>query len=388
MTELIIRTSDRNQFRKCRLAWDYGSKIRLNYMPASPIEPLDFGSAIHDAMQVLYDPKRWHDEDRSLVLVEAHAAFMRWMVKWKKQLVKLNQWDAYKDRHAELIVLGKSMIDFYVTWVAEGPKGNRDKNWEPIFTEIEFEIPIPVSEKNRDIVRNGPRSFTYNRLLRDGEFTRGDYLHKADGNGGSHPILYQGRIDLVILDLQTEKNWIIDHKTAAQFMDQTSWVDKDTQTRSYGWACKQVLGIDIEGVMFNRLRKKVPDKPQVLASGALSKNKSQTTTPELYRAEIKKRGLDPAQYADFLSYFEGQTYVERLSSIHSREAYEQTERAILMEAMDMLGNPFIYPSPDMFSCNYCSFRAPCSAYHDGLDDHWVLNHSGGFVNRSTVGEIK
>lgn len=335
---------------------------------------------MHEGWQVLYDPKRWDDPDRLLVLIEAHAAFMRWMVAWEKRLKARKQWDLQKDRHAELIVLGKGMLDHYVQWVADK---NRDKDWKPIFTEIEFEIPIPVESENQKYV-DARANFVALPIAVDDKLSKTKYLHMYV-DGMAVPVYYQGRIDLIIIDLATGKYWIIDHKTAKQF-GSTLWFDMDTQTRSYGWAAKKVLGIDVEGVMFNRARKALPQPPKVNQNGSLSKNKQQKTTLAVYRAEIKKRGLNPVHYTDFLSSYEEATFFERLTSVHSDQAFQQTERAILQESMDMLDDPFIYPNPGMFACNMCSFRPACQAMHDGQDPMWVLDHSGGYVNRSQLKE--
>lgn len=345
----------------------------------TPIEPLDFGSAIHEGMEVLYDPKRWND-DRTIVLIEAHAAFMRWMNTWKTRLRDLNQWDSQKDRHAELVILGKGMLDNYVEWVTHY---NKDKDWEPKYTEVEFEVPIPVSKVNQKVLDEHPR---FNAIAIDG--MEGLYLHisvldEVSSEYGWQPVYYQGRIDLIIEDIETGKYWIVDHKTAAQF-GSTKWFDMDTQTRSYCWAIKKMLGIDVEGVMFNRLRKKVPSQPTVLKSGELSRSMSQSTTPALYRAAAARLGLNigTPEYVNFLSRFEGQVFNDRPATVLGPDTLEQTERAILFETIDMLGDPLIYPNPGMFNCSSCQFYAPCQAEHDGQDPMWVLDHSGGFTKRS------
>lgn len=388
----IVRTSDRNQFRRCRVAWDFGSKIRMNYRTKTPIEPLDFGSAMHEGLEVLYDPLRWHD-DRTVVLIEAHAAFMRWMVDWRKRLQERNLWETQKARWDELCVMGIGMLNHYVVWVAEG---DYDKNWLPKFVEVEFEIPIPISPKTferltsmgkipeKGELHESHYGYNFCALPIDDE---GLYLHIWDFDKYQYvPVYYQGRIDLIVQDLLTGRYWIVDHKTAAQF-NSTRWFDMDTQTRSYGWAAKQVLGIDVEGVMFNRLRKKVPEKPTVLQSGELSKNVQQKTTPELYKAEIKKRGLNENEYLEFLSRFEGQVYNERLTCVHGKDAFEVTEQGIVFEAIDMLDDPLIYPNPGMFTCNNCEFYAPCQAMHDGQDPIWVLEHSGAFMYQGRRADV-
>ena len=56
--KLIVRTSDRGTFRRCRELWNFTSKIRENWEYVPGVEALDFGTAIHAALEVYYDPDR------------------------------------------------------------------------------------------------------------------------------------------------------------------------------------------------------------------------------------------------------------------------------------------------------------------------------------------
>src|SRR5947209_3560583 len=57
--KLIIRTSDRAYFKRCRQLWDFTSKIRMNYEPLVQPRPLEFGTAIHRGLEVYYNPETW-----------------------------------------------------------------------------------------------------------------------------------------------------------------------------------------------------------------------------------------------------------------------------------------------------------------------------------------
>lgn len=370
----IIRTSDRNQFRRCRQKWDFGSKIRQGYEFVPGIEPLDFGIAIHSGAEVYYDPDRWNDP-RALVQYEATLAFIEHLEEWKKRLQSVDMWDAQRSRWEELMELGIGMLEHYYLWA---PK--HDTDLLPIKSEIEFEISIPVPESVR---------YTVNMLDRFRVGEEGQLQYKIETPLGGPDslvrvewvdVLYQGRIDLLAQIISTGKYAIVDHKSAAQF-GQTEHLDLDTQCGSYKWALKRILNLDIDTVVYSEWRKAIPKPPKVLKSGYLSRNKAQATTVEMYVAEIERLGHDMAWYADFLPKLkENQTEYFRRNEVH-RSDFELAaiERSICMEAIDMLNDPFIYPNPDRWNCNGCAFRTPCLMRQDGSDVDWHLNHSGFYV---------
>lgn len=331
MTQVIIRTSDRNQFRRCRQKWDFTSKMRMNYEYVPGIEPLDFGIAIHAAMEKYYDPVTWHDAPVKEAL--ALGAFQQAMKEWKDRLRSSNQLEMQSDRWDELSKLGVGMLTGYFEWAPP-----RDADIRPVYSEIEFEVPIPGT----------------------------DYL-------------YQGRIDLVVQDSEG-LYWIWDHKTAAT-LGSTEHLELDPQTRSYSWAFQQMLRIPIAGVVYNELRKSAPHPPLELKNGGLSKNKAQLTSKALYRKEIKRLGLNGSDYEEFLNNFVEPEYFRRTEVRYSGAEMERTEQAIVAEAHDMAEGPAIYPNPDRFNCSSCAFRSPCLMREDGSDWKWYLESSGLYTKR-------
>lgn len=369
MQSLIIRTSDTNQFRRCRVAWDFGSKIRMNYEPRRGAIPLEFGTAWHCAMEVVHDPKRASDP-RQVVYTEAWVALKGYLKEWQRRESKLDGYDG--DVFPELIELGKGMLTHYAKWEKTHPiKG------EVMYTEVEFEVKIPVPWQLYAMVHR--RGFGAER---DPDHPEDEtlYLTKGGNPTGGAFVVFQGRIDLVTLWNGRVIIW--DHKTAAQFPESVGWLDKDAQAGRYCWALKQMLGIDVDMVIFRQARKKLPDPPQVLKNGTLSKNKSQRTTPEVYRAEIKRLNHNPAYYADFLATFQGQEYFRDIETYRSRQELENLGLEVLYEALDMLGDPLIYRSPSQFACDWCAYNAPCTARFDGSDWEFILEQSGSYRLRS------
>lgn len=355
MEKLILRTSDRVTFRRCREAWNFGSKIRLDWDYVPGVEALDFGTAIHAGLEVYYDPQRWR-QDRLIVQQESILAFSECMVDWRRRLKHSEQWETIKSDWESLDQLGRGMLNHFFIWA---PKN--DFYWEPEKVEIEFEVPIPVR---------------YATILPPFVSDKEGNLLKYEAGSGFLPVVYQGRIDLIVCDKRNGKYYIVDHKTTGQF-GSYEHLELDTQVSSYAWAIKKIIGIDIAGVIFQELKKKAPLKPKVLKSGALSRDKSQNTTPELYRQAIAENGLNPAEYIDFLNELESHEneYFRRIQVDRTSMELDIVERHVLNEALDMFGNPRIYPNPNRFNCGSCKFHDPCVMKQDGSDWEYFLNHS-------------
>lgn len=369
----VIRTSDRGQFRRCRLKWDFSSKIRRSYEYTAGVEPLDFGIAVHEGADVYYDPLRWNNP-RELVQYEATQAFIESLLKWKRRLMKVEMWDTQKARWGELMELGVGMLEHYYLWAPEN-----DTWFTPVKSEIEFEVPIPVPPSLRDYVLNLKRF----RTNADG------YLEFYTGGmtGDWVIVVYQGRLDLLAEDHETGKYVIIDHKTAAQF-GQVSHLELDTQCGSYKWALRKMLNLAVDKVVYSEWRKDVPHPPKLLKSGLLSQNKAQATTVEMYKAEIKRLGHNPAWYEDFLPRLKEKetVYFRRTPVDRSDTELNNIEWNICAEAIDMLNDPLIYPNPDRWNCNGCQFQQPCIMKQDGSDWQWHLEKSGLYTLREQLPE--
>jgi hypothetical protein len=361
-TAHVIRTSDRQTFKRCRQLWDFGSKIRQNYEPLMAPKPFDFGTAIHFGLQTYYDPRTWDLLPQGARAHLALEAFEKITKDQKGQYLKITSGDLAIDLEIdfkERIELGRGMLEYYFS-VAQ----KLDKGWKPKLVEIEFEVPVLVPE---DMYLSG----------RFGEIQRHLY-YKAD------PVVYQGRVDLVMEDPFGEY-WIWDHKTAAQF-GTTQHLALDEQCGSYIWALKHQLGLNVAGVVYNELRKKVPHPPAELKNGGLSKNKQQDTTYDLYVAAIEAGGYNRSHYEDFLEYLQEcpKEFVRRTQVHRNAKEMEIQSKRICLEAIDMLNNPSIYPNPVKWNCDGCWMFAPCLATQEGGDVDFILRE--GFRKRDEVPE--
>jgi hypothetical protein len=189
------------------------------------------------------------------------------------------------------------------------------------------------------------------------------------------PVVYQGRVDLIVRELlPPHRYWIWDHKTVGQ-MGSTEWLEMDDQGGSYIWALREKLGLNIAGVVYNQLLKDYPKPPVALQGGGFSKNKQQRTTYEVYRRTLEEAGEPLEPYADFLNFLRAQPdrFNRRVQIHRSTTEIANLERAICLEAMDMLGNPAIYRNAGPFNCMGCAYKAPCLAHADGQDVEFILN---------------
>lgn len=327
---IIIRTSDRSYFKRCRQLWDFTSKIRGNWEPLQRYLAFDFGTAMHAGWEAYYDPETWGD--LPTMRRNAKEAF-RLSYASISEKVKVGDLE-FELNFNEAIDLGMRMLDYYFTWA---PKVD---NFTPLYREIEFEVPIP---------------------------------------GLEGLAVYQGRIDLIVED--EYGYWLVDHKTAAQFSS-TQWLALDDQCSSYAWAIRKQLGLEVRGVIYNQARKKPPDLPNVLKNGTFSKNKQQDTTFELYLRAIREAGQEPHWYRDFLLFLKQnpKEFCRRTQVSYSPRTLDIVEQRIQKEAWDMIHDPLIYPSPSPMNCNGCRFFAPCLALMEGADPEPILEEN--YVRRA------
>lgn len=278
---------------------------------------------MHSALEAYYRPETWGKQ--GLQESNSMEAFLI-AIKEVQQLVKIGALE-FEVRFEELKALGIGMLEHYFAWAP-----TRDK-FTPILVEVEFEVPIP----------------------------------------GLEGVVYQGRIDLIVEDDQG-RYWLVDHKTTAQMAD-TEWLALDDQCSSYAWAIKEKLGLRVSGVIYNELRKKVPRKPAPLKSGALSANKAQDTTYEVYLAEVIRLGFNPESYTGILMYLRDnpKDFVRRTRITYGPRVLPIVEDRIRAEAQEMLNNPAIYPTPSRFNCNGCNFFRPCLAKFEGYDPDAILD---------------
>ena len=170
------------------------------------------------------------------------------------------------------------------------------------------------------------------------------------------------------------KYWILEHKTATQI--KTEHTLRDKQISVYVLAA-QTLGVPVSGVIYNTLKKAVPQKPKILKSGKLSKSLGQNITYESYLQAIHELGQSPSLYEDVLSQLR-----ERENPFFHRESVtrtEETAKAVLkdIEQTEKLKQGIVqagyFPRNDTKDCAWdCPFSELCLAELEGADTRPLL----------------
>ena len=216
----VIRPWDREWFKRCRRAWDLGSRTRQSYEPIKPLRMFDFDRAMHDALAVYYFPGMW-DWSRTIVNPLALEAFRKSM-RQQRDTHAAQQAPSAADERAwcDHLELGELMLGQYFEWA---PTVDR---FAAIRVETEFQVDVP-DPSHPD-----------------------EYLTTP----GGEPIRYRGRIDLLVVD-GASSYWLVDHRIAEDTWEDADQLRLDEQRRSYCWAWEDFfLGMKIAGVIYNELR--------------------------------------------------------------------------------------------------------------------------------------
>jgi hypothetical protein len=342
--------------------------MRGDWEPLQAPVPLEFGTAMHSALEVYYDPETWTG-DRVVVQILTKQRFVDVCNEQKKiHLQASDSVDLIVEKDEEFaarVKLGLGMLDHYFIWA---PK--QDTELIPVMTEIEFEVPV--------IVPSGLK-------LRPGFMVGGNNnLLWCNSNNIWIPVVYQGRIDLLVQETCfPNRYWIVDHKTTGN-MGSVEWLDLDEQGGSYCWALREKLGLNIAGVVYNQLLKDYPKPPKELVNGGYSQNKQQRTTYETYLRALEKAGEPLERYTEYLHHLRylQNPFCRRIQIHRSRREIENLERTICLEAIDMIDNPSIYRNAGPFTCMNCAYKPPCLADIDGQDVQFILNEY--YRKRSSV----
>src|SRR5215207_1791450 len=120
---LVITPSDRSAFKRCRRAWDLGSRLRQSWEPNDDVGEADLGAAVHAALAVWYFPGMW-EWDRAIVRPLALEAYHRIVAGWPAGT-------------GDLVRLGATLLERYFDWA---PSVDR---FTPVRVETDFEVSIP-----------------------------------------------------------------------------------------------------------------------------------------------------------------------------------------------------------------------------------------------------
>src|SRR5437879_13510649 len=114
----VLRPREMATYRRCRRAWDFGARIRQNYIPALPPRVFDFDKAVHDALAVYY----FHpmdDWDRSIVRPLALKGFFRSIAENRARFETVAALTAEQEEECYgALERCAAMLDCYCAWPA------------------------------------------------------------------------------------------------------------------------------------------------------------------------------------------------------------------------------------------------------------------------------
>lgn len=314
----LVRTSERNDFKRCPFLWEqtwlYGWRSRREPTWAW------FGTAVHAALETYYKKGQKRSSIKKVLQAFDDAL--------GEETRRMAADPTAEFGDAELIEareLGHAMLIGYVK------EYGKDKQWDVLHTEQPFQI-------------NVPDPFDTTRTLG----------------------VYCGTWDLFVWDNVDEVYRVIDHKTAKRFDGTWRYLSINDQGGSYLWVAPEVLehkgllkgGEEIDGIIFNYLKKSMPDDRPVNAYGhSLNKDGSVSKVqpaPRFHR-EITYRGP------------------------HEREAMARRVQNELAH-MDKMrrGELPIYKTPTA-DCNRCPIFDLCELHERG--DDWQEFRSATMVRR-------
>lgn len=387
-----IHASDISAFKGCRRRWDWSSPTRNNLRRNVRIFGLDpnlwFGSGIHYALEHFYNPVLSRDP------VEA---FLYWFeLQWNGGIVSEEQLDLTYDLHPTEIPpgeyvegyedypdplfrvqglqdlhpspdreefmgykeLGIGMMTFYKDYAA------REDDFIPVAAESQFSIPLG--------------------------FESIDVREESPNYGKKLEVHLRGKRDGIIYFPSRQSFSLLENKTAARVdEDYFTKLENDPQSTTYCVATLAEAYIhdlpwkQIDGVLYNAMRKNYPKPPTITSRGYPSLDRSnEGTTAQLFMETIRDSEFFTLWYQDnekAISYYEhllaegDKLFVQRDWARRNKYEIAAAEEEIIMVAKDMLDNPKIYKNPTgSFSCTRCQFRAPCLAKDDGSDWQGML----------------
>lgn len=377
---LDISVTERVQFRTCRRRWKLETIDNLE--SRLPSWALEFGTGMHLALEVFYNTRS---------LKKAHAALDGWY-KDEEKRARQNELDGLEGAEEllnelhELVELGHIMLDNYKKFdeTAKVQLGKVLAVEGKFKRGVKFQNQPPKGypDSARVIVHPSGRLLVpiVNADTKEPFAIGGGY---ANDTG---PYL-TARIDL-LTERKTPKKgiWVVDHKTATQ-AHQEDGLEFDDQVTGYCYVVWRWTGVIPRGVVYNDLIKQAPKPPRINQGDVLSAAKNQLTTPELYKAELKARGLMTSgglivqekyeQCLESLMARGWDPFFRRFELTRNEEQLLNFERRLVDEYWDMVGTQerpsMIYPNPMVMNCRGCGVKRICLAMEDGSDPQSVID---------------
>lgn len=194
------------------------------------------------------------------------------------------------------------------------------------------------------------------------------------------PFVLVGKIDGIRRHKATGKIWCVEHKTMAKSIPTEEFRVTDVQTAIYDWVLEQLapyIGYkkeDIAGVMFDYIKTKPPTIPDLLKNGQLSQKKIDCDR-WTYLACIKKHGLDPKDYTEFLKRLDENMFFTRIPMAKNPVMVKTILRELINTGIQIQQLSGKYTARNLsFTCDRpkCEYRDLCLADLQGANLEFLI----------------
>lgn len=371
-----IHVSEIREFQKCNWAWYW--KYMEKWYPLTHAKPLEFGTAMHAAMEARYNPKYYDQKGIAEALAITTLADVNQKQFEAAKAAKGIFFDeSVVDDYNERRDLGIRMLQYYFEAIVD-----KEKDFKPVAVEQNFIVPIEDA--------TGVQIYCHCDQCRK---KWSDYQQKTElvysvdetpPQFMGLPVVLEGKIDL-ILEYDNGKVWVRDWKNIGRFSDSVEWLENDLQLTLYLFALWK-MSADIGGFEYFESKKMAPEIPEPMKRrnrGKLySTAKDNPYELESYLKEIKEGdpvAFEQGLYDEYLDWLklEGPQYY-RLTKVRKTEKSMRTMQEILQDIAFAItstreGNRKMYPSPTKFGCMYCDFRQPCIERMNGQPYDDMMN---------------
>lgn len=324
-----LRTSitDIQTFKACRRKWFLTSKLRMNLEPIRPVSYFLLGRGIHYSLSMYYGLgehpveawKEWYKAEMLMIRKQSSTMF-------EEDETMLSETNA----------LALGMLKTYA--------GFKGAALETIGTEVELKVPV-----------------------------------KTPSGRASRKYVLTSRIDAIASG--RGKIWAKEFKTIhTRYFEQAGKnLDNDEQATAYLYILDQLCPGEVAGILYTYLRKAVPVAPMLVRKGtALSQNKQQATTLELYKQAIKDNNFDTSKYRDFLYFLkdQGNQFVKEIVVKRHPAQLKQFEHFLYIVTSEMSRVKTLkdaYPCPPWTGCGNCVVRSLCELLDIDADIKHLVN---------------
>lgn len=258
---------------------------------------------------------------------------------------------------------------------------SKGENWKKVLNRISQENEILALEDGdielKQIIKNSIKIIR--NYIRSWEDDRWNYIFVEKEFDPIFLCEVQGqRIGLVIkidglIEDEDGRLWLIERKTNQKFKDPESRI-RDLQTSLYCWVLWK-LGYDVQGVIWDEVRTKLPTVPKVLKNGLISKRKNIDTDYVTFKKALKNNGQTIEGYEDILERLEFNTFFRRQPFPADKEFVKNIVKDFKSTVVRLVKYRYKPIAEVSFICGNCDYYHLCMADLKGLDTEFMKKAS-------------